>query len=272
MPKLLYYETMAVQWVSDGLSRFFDEIGFRMVANTVQEIREAIVPLDRIYAARRNKELLVFALQFKAPYQRRDIICWKLDSGQHRTLSQEYFSRFIWYCFPFMKEISSYRNALYHSHFVCPSICQHSIKWFMWDDYFLHFYPGAGGCNQFLEQLRQLPCGSIPYRILDHKLQRAHRSHWNYTMNYDSWGSLFYKLLHSDVGFAIRGVSDFQEMLNHIGGGNVRPLDNRAIIMAIDLVNKSVDAVNVIAGPRETTEDNQDEETFPMESLEEGEE
>jgi hypothetical protein len=271
-PTLLYYETMAVQWVSDGLSRFFDDIGYRMVADTVQEIREALVPLDRIYAARRNNELLVFALQFKAPYQRGDIICWKLSANQHSTLSQDYFSRFIWYCFPFMKQITSHRNALYHSHFVCPSICQHRVNWFMWDDYFLYFYPGGGGCNRFLEQLRDLPCGPVPYRILDTKLRRASRNRWNYTMNYDSWGSLFYKLLRSEVGFAIRSDADYEDLVRHIGGGDIRPLDDQAIIITVDIVNRTIDAINVIAAPRESQEFSEEGGMFPMEPREEREE
>jgi hypothetical protein len=242
---------MAVQWVSDGLSRFFDDIGYRMVANTVQEIKEALVPLDRIYAARGADELLVFALQFKSPYKRSDLLAWRLDPRQHQTLSQDYFSRFIWYCFPYMKDVSSYRNALYHSHFVCPSICDHTVNWFMWDDYFMYFYPGGGGCNEFLERLRHLPCGPIRHRTLDRKLRRAFRSGWNYTMNYDSWGSLFYKLLRSEVGFAVKSKSDYKELVRHIGSGDVRPLDDQAIVLTVDVVNHLIETVNVVGGPRE---------------------
>ncbi|MBF0344589.1 MAG: hypothetical protein HQL06_10210 [Nitrospirae bacterium] len=79
--------------------------------------------MDRIYAAKKGSELLLFALQFKVPYSRKDIICWAIDPIQHKALANDYFSRFIWYCFPFIKEVNSYKNILYHSLFVNPQIC-----------------------------------------------------------------------------------------------------------------------------------------------------
>ncbi len=72
--KPIYYETMSVQWVSNGLNRFFKNIGFNFFYNTVQEVSEALVPLDRIYAAKKGSKLLLFALQFKTPYRRKDVI------------------------------------------------------------------------------------------------------------------------------------------------------------------------------------------------------
>lgn len=266
--RLLYYETMAVQWVSEGLSKFFRDIGYTVVSDTVQEIKEAFVPLDRMYGARKGNELLMFALQFKAPYQRSDVLCWRLTESQHATLSQDYFSRFIWYCFPYMKEMASWQNALFHSHFVCPAICNHRVNWFIWDDYFLYFHPGGGGCNMFLEKLRQLPCGPLPYRALDPKLRRGLKSGWNFTMNYDSWGSLFYKLLRSQVGFAVRNDGDYRKFVDHIGGDRDRPLDDQGIIITVDLVNRIIQAINVMGGPPPSSQDDQGGNLFPIEPLE----
>jgi hypothetical protein len=150
-----------------------------------------------------------------------------------------------------MKDISSYKNALYHSHFVCPSICTHPIKWFMWDDYFLYFYPGGGGCNRFLSELRELPCGPMPYKILDSKLKKAQKNNWNYTMNFDSWGSLFYKLLRNQIGFTIDSDSDFDDFNFHMSGkNNISPIRRDAVILAIDVINQTVNAINIIAKPQ----------------------
>jgi len=267
----IYYETMSVQWISEGLSQFFRDIGYHLVSNTVQEVREALVPLDRIYAARKGRKLLLFALQFKTPYRRKDVICWKLDPSQHRILTNEYFSRFIWYCLPFMKNISSWKNILYHSLFINPRLCEMEVRWFIWDDYFLYFYPGGGGCNRFLEELRHLPCGRIPISVLDKKLSRSSKSQWNYAINYDSWGTLFYKLLNSEVGFAIESKADYDDLRRHLYGENVQPIKDETIIITVDVVNQTVDAINIAGGPQEIEHLESEEDSFPL-SFEEGKE
>lgn len=248
-PELMYYETMAVQWVSEGISRFFQGIGYQCFSDTVQEIKEAIVPLDRIYAASGRNQFLVFALQFKSPYRRNELLCWKIDQQQQRLLVHDYFSRFIWYCFPFMKDLVSWKNALFHSHFVCPSICKDDLRWFIWDDYFLYFFPGRGGCNEFLGQLRNLPCGEMPYQALEPRLRRGYESKWNFTMNYDSWGTLFYKLMTSQIGFVIKDDSDFGKMKDHLYGTNVPPIKDQAIIISLDIVNKTLRTIILLSPP-----------------------
>jgi hypothetical protein len=268
-PKMIYYETMAVQWVSEGMSRFFEELGYKVISNTVQEKKEAYVPLDRIYAAKKQNTLLLFALQFKTPYQRNDVICWRTDPTQHEKLSSKYFSQFIWYCFPFMKEMASWKNALHHSHFVCPSICSDIINWFIWDDYFLYFYPGRGGCRKFVDELRSIPCGNIPYDILNNKLARVSKSGWNYTMNYDSWGSLYYKLLRSEMGYSIRNKLDWEKLMDNVKNENKHiddpiPCEKEAIIILLDVINKTVDAVNIISGPECIELANDNIEWFPI--------
>lgn len=266
----IYYETMSVQWISESLSRFFKDIGYNFLSNTVQEVNEALVPLDRIYAAKKGKRLLLFGLQFKTPYRRKNVICWKVDPSQHQTLTNEYFSKFIWYCLPFMKNISSWKNILYHSLFVNPRVCENNLKWFIWDDYFLYFYPGGGGCNRFLEELRHLPCGRIPIRILDSKLRIASKNRWNYSINYDSWGTLFYKLLNAEVGFSVKTDADYDDLRKHISGEHVRPLKDEAIIIAVDVVNQTVDAISIV-GFQEIEDLKDSEDLFPL-SLEEGDE
>jgi hypothetical protein len=67
---------MSVQWVSDGLNRFFKNIGFNFFYNTVQEVSEALVPLDRIYAAKKASKLLFFL-----PCNLRLLIAGKMSSA-----------------------------------------------------------------------------------------------------------------------------------------------------------------------------------------------
>jgi hypothetical protein len=262
--KLLYYETMSVQWISEGLGNFFKEIGYTFFSNTVQEINEAFVPLDRIYSAKKGNNFLLFALQFKTPYTKNDLFYWKIDPNQHKLLREEYFSKFIWYCLPFMKNINSYRNILFHSLFVNPMICTHDLKWFIWDDYYLYFYPGGGGCNRFLDQLRHLPCGNIPIKIIDKKLDIAFRSQWNFAINYDSWGSLYYKLLNSEVGFTVRNKQDYDDFIKHIKGFDYPTIDENAIIIAVDTVNQTINAIGINGNLKEYDNDEDQEDIFPL--------
>ena len=267
--KLIYYETMSVQWISEGLRRFFEDIGYKFISNTVQEIKEALVPLDRIYVARKERKLLLFALQFKTPYRRQDIICWKVDPDQHRILSGEFFSRFIWYCLPFMKNISSWKNILYHSLFVNPQlcICRPPVRWFIWDDYFLYFYPGLDPCNRFLEEFQNLRfhygCIPIPISIPDKKLSKASKSQWNYVISYDSWGTLFYKLLSSEVGFAVESQSDYDAFKRHIYGEK-DTIKEEAIIIVVDVIEQTVSAINIISKPQEIEPLEEQEDSFPL--------
>jgi hypothetical protein len=170
-----------------------------------------------------------------------------------------------------MKNISSWKNILYHSLFVNPQLCKDHLRWFIWDDYFLYFYPGGGGCNRFLEELRHLPCGRIPIAILDDKLRRASQNHWNYAINYDSWGSLYYKLLSGELGFSIENDSDYEDLSRHISGKNIRPLRDEAIIIAVDIVGQTVDTINVVGGSQDIDELKDDDDLFPL-SFEKGNE
>lgn len=265
--KLLYYETLSVQWVSEGLNQFFRNIGYNFFSNTVQEIKEALVPLDRIYAAKKGNRILLFALQFKSPMKRDDIICWKISPDQHKMLTKEYFSKFIWYCLPFMKEIGSWKNILYHTLFINPKICTHELRWFIWDDYYLYFYPGGGGCKRFLEQLRYLPCGPVPIKSIDEKLKKAVNSNWNFAINYDSWGTLYYKLLSGELGFMIENDSDYTKVKKHISGQDFGPLKDEAIIIVIDIVNQTVDTINIVSSPKSYEDLDNSDDIFPYKMI-----
>jgi hypothetical protein len=259
--RLLYLETMAVQWVSEGLGRFFSNQGFHFYSDTVGEKKEAKVPLDRIYAAKKGRELFIFAFQFKAPYKKGDFLGWKLDSVQQSNLACDFYSRFIYYCFPYMKNPSEWKNILYLSHFVNPNICPGPINWFIWDDYFLYFYPGQGGCNNVIENFMPLPCIGRPLPLIDRKLRAAHNSKWNYALNYDSWGSLYYKLSSGEYGFILSDDNSYEKAGRFLSGENAENLDDKAIIILMDVVEKTVNAINIIGRSTQET----DEEAFPFE-------
>ncbi|MBF0344590.1 MAG: hypothetical protein HQL06_10215 [Nitrospirae bacterium] len=68
-------------------------------------------------------------------------------------------------------------------------------------------------------------------------------------------------MLKGEIGFSIRNASDYEDLIHHMSEGNIRPLEKDAVIIALDIVKRTINTINLVGG---TQEDFNDNNSFPL--------
>lgn len=247
MSKNIYYESVAVDWVSQGISDFFSRIGYSVCYDTVGERREKEIPLDRIYVAGSRKSSLIFALQFKAPYANKNSLYWKINAHQNHLLRKHH--GFIWYAFPYFHETYYYQNAIQLTHFLDPVLLCESASRIHWDKYALYSLSAEEEQRKLLTHLNAFKKEFIPVEF-QKNLKLASKRKYGMVIPYDSWGTFYYKLLNRLVGFKMDsddGICNFGEALKACLKESIE-IDKETAMMILSLneVEKIVNIISVI--------------------------
>lgn len=100
-----------VDWVIDGIRRYFEDRGYVVLTYSVGQVKEKDFPADRVFAVG-NK---LVGLQFKRPSS--EASPWKHEILPHQH-SDILESRWVYYCLPCFTDPTMQKIALYHSRFV----------------------------------------------------------------------------------------------------------------------------------------------------------
>ena len=150
-------EALYTDWLSKNLADFFTAIGFQTRYAAVSQPVEATLPFDRIYAfANRRAPVCVFALQFKAPKQQRDLrLQFAINGQQLQKLQQPGFRDWVFYAFPYFTNVGFQQNALHLTNFCRPHLLPPRLDSsdfrVQWDSPYFYIETEAGDKPRILE-------------------------------------------------------------------------------------------------------------------------
>jgi hypothetical protein len=108
---LIPTEDNYIEWVMDGIRRYFEDRGYVVLTYSVGQVKEKDFPVDRVFAVG-NK---IVGLQFKRPST--ETWPWKHEILPHQH-SDILKSKWVYYCLPCFADLSMQKIALFHSRFV----------------------------------------------------------------------------------------------------------------------------------------------------------
>jgi hypothetical protein len=273
-------EALYVHNVSAGIEDFLRDEGFHVITEMVSQIKEAKVPCDVAIGAKRQSDILIFGLQFKRPYRSRgsSTVGWRLTQPQLSNLQKEWVGKWIWYALPWDINIARGRRWLWMCHFVSPLHIPRDSKALTWDLYRLYsqnkWFPSKHICETIIivkHMIEPLECYHLPSSSCS-SLQSLKKS---ITRNlcpcvtipdYDSWGTLYQKLLNRTVGIFVPREEDAEDAIKRALGSAIElEAITEGIIMVIDMVKRIVGIARVAASELEGGEEYMPPDLFPGE-------
>lgn len=251
----LPFETMYVEWTVRGIVDYFKEAGFSVYSDTVQEIAEAKVPIDRVLAVTGGEGVRVFAFQFKAPEIRGGHIFWRLATSRWRNqldlMRDPRYRSWIWYALPYFTKHTDQIHALHLCHFVPPGTLCEKVNFICWNGEILFHFP----CNI----PRDLAGSEMPLSLGNHC---GHVELFKRTIEIrpnarqvcgdplfnikESWGTLLKRMEQNQFGLQVKEsgeiISDENENAGH-------PLHGPGCAIALDTIRRVVGVVSLMLPP-----------------------
>ena len=271
-------EQLYLHYVADGIEFFLQKNGFKTHAIMLSQIDEKQIPFDVAFPAYKDLKILLFGLQIKRPIYRQSkdpmITIWDISKpkGQFEKLYDE-FGDWIWYCFPFYRfeQLNDQKpsDILWYTFFVSPfsiplctssivsdlerlysrcrtpNNCHYHIHHHHRNTIHMHMFTRSRRCYGVEIYLD----ASFSCRNYKHEsLKRAFRDKRRplnpivSLLGYDSWGSLYTKLLLNyttgtpQVGKIIKSKEELKQLLGTIREPNIL---NYIILILLDIANKN---------------------------------
>jgi hypothetical protein len=251
------FETMYVEWTVRRMVDHFERSGFSVYTDTVQEIAEAQVPLDRILRVSGKDGVRVFAFQFKAPEIRRRYLVWRVASSAWRAqlelLREPRHRGWIWYALPFFTEHQNHLHALHLCHFVPPATLCDKAMFIAWNGEVLFHFPCTAP--------RDLAGSELPFAVGSHSgnvelfertievRPRARQVCADPLLNVkESWGTLLQRLERSQFGLAVRRPEDLFATPNDPPD---HPLNGPGCALAIDTIHRVLSVISLMVPPKQ---------------------
>jgi hypothetical protein len=251
------FETMYVEWTVRRMVDHFERSGFSVYTDTVQEIAEALVPLDRILGVAGKNGVRVFAFQFKAPEVRRGSLVWRVASSswhaQLDLLREARHRGWIWYALPFFTQHSDHMHALHLCHFVPPATLCDKARFIAWNGEVLFHFPCTAP--------RDLAGSELPFAVGSHSgnvelfertievRPRARQVCADPLLNVkESWGTLLQRMERSQFGLVVRRPED---LLATPDDPPDHPLDGPGCALAIDTIRRVVSVISLMVPPKQ---------------------
>ena len=271
-------EALYVHNISAGIEDFLRDEGFHVITQMVSQVREAKVPYDVAIGARGQSDIIVFGLQFKRPSWRRgsNTCGWRLEKRQLEVLQREEMGNWIWYALPWDTNIARSRRWLWFCLFLCPFHIPEDCKALVWDMYRLYSHKQQRCLLSdyvrcpVLDDFRcphplvsklicyrcSIICLPLPLvRRLDNELSlRSLRKAIGKKdlcpcvsiLGYDSWGTLYQKLLRHEVGIFVSSKENAEEKVRRaLGSVAEYEAITEGIIIVIDELRKIAGVVRV---------------------------
>ncbi len=256
----LPFETMYVEWTVRGMVDFFRTSGFLVYTDTVQEVAEARVPIDRILGVAGREGVHVFAFQFKAPDVRSGHLVWRVASStscaQLELMRAPKFRDWIWYALPYFTSHNDHQHALHLCHFVPPATLCETTRFVAWNGEVLSHFPCTSP--------KDLSTSELPFVVGRHNGEvnlyrrtieirsRAHRVCADPMLNVrESWGTLLQRMEHGQFGFKVKKSEDWTPKPDDDHPG---PLQGAGSILAINTVRRVVGVISMMLPPCSQTD------------------
>jgi len=245
-------EVLYVHHVSAGIEDFLRGEGFHVITEMVSQIKEARVPCDVAIGAKRRSDILIFGLQFKRPFRRRrdNVVSWQLTQPQLSNLQKEEIGRWVWYALPWDIDIAKGRRWLWMCHFISPFHIPRNSKALVWDFYRLYSKSDCYQSHHYYVLICAEECRHYNYHLKYEQLLKR-----SLTKNlcpcvsilgYDSWGTLYQKLLNHMVGIFVPQGEDAEVAIKEaLRSAEESKVITEGIIMIIDLVQRIVGIARV---------------------------